>query len=200
MNKHLLIFLFVAGLTTYVNAAHVNVSVGGPNGENIFLPKTVYATVGDKVIFNWVSGSHHIIESDKLGSCTKSVKADAFSSEGIFTAPNKTMILSAEVPGIKFFYCDIPGHCEGGTLVIDNKFSTLGPSLDETSTNTHPKDNRFSFYFNTIKTPIIIIGTLMGVTIIIMVVSLLICVKIKKRTKEKMKKLFGYNDNILFNL
>jgi hypothetical protein len=49
MNKILLIFLFVAGLIAYVNAAYVVVNVGGLKGENIFIPQTVFANVGDNV-------------------------------------------------------------------------------------------------------------------------------------------------------
>ncbi|CAG8726170.1 17119_t:CDS:2, partial [Rhizophagus irregularis] len=171
----LLNFLFLTVLITCIHASKVIVSVGGLKGENIFVPQIIHARVNDQIIFSWVSGSHSVVESDLPRSCAKSAKADAFTSGGEFTAPNKTMVLLATDIGIKYFYCDVPGHCENGmygTIIISDDLLTLTPTLEVSSAgpeSTLINDNGSPLYFESAQTPIIIIGTLVGAGVLIIV-------------------------------
>ncbi|RIA90065.1 Cupredoxin, partial [Glomus cerebriforme] len=85
----LAIFLLLAGLVTISHTADVTVNVGNAAGANVFEPATVMANVGDNVVFNWVSGTHSVIESDAKAACIKSAKPDAFASGGAFAAPKQ---------------------------------------------------------------------------------------------------------------
>src|SRR3954470_5904315 len=74
-----------------------------------------------QIVFTWVSGKHSVIESDAAKSCLKSVKADAFSSDGVFGTGKILIIPAPKTAGETWFYCGVPGHCEGGmygTLVV----------------------------------------------------------------------------------
>jgi hypothetical protein len=55
MNKTLVLFLILAGLAAFINAADVPVQVGGDNGENIFVPDTIMAAPGDNVCIEFCS-------------------------------------------------------------------------------------------------------------------------------------------------
>ncbi|KAI9782340.1 MAG: hypothetical protein M1839_005213 [Geoglossum umbratile] len=49
--------------------ADVAVQVGGDAGENVFLPTTIMAEVGDNIVFTWHTGRHSVIESDFSNPC-----------------------------------------------------------------------------------------------------------------------------------
>src|SRR5436853_92877 len=49
MNKALALFLFLAGVVAFVQAADVAVSVGNAKGENVFEPAMISAAPGDNV-------------------------------------------------------------------------------------------------------------------------------------------------------
>ena len=49
MNKVFAVFLFLSGLIAFANAEDIKVSVGGLNGENVFVPQTIMAAPGDNV-------------------------------------------------------------------------------------------------------------------------------------------------------
>ncbi|EXX66624.1 uncharacterized protein OCT59_004914 [Rhizophagus irregularis] len=198
----LLNFLFLTVLITCIHASKVIVSVGGLKGENIFVPQIIHARVNDQIIFSWVSGSHSVVESDLPRSCAKSAKADAFTSGGEFTAPNKTMVLLATDIGIKYFYCDVPGHCENGmygTIIISDDLLTLTPTLEVSSAgpeSTLINDNGSPLYFESAQTPIIIIGTLVGAGVLIIVGSILLYMYFKRERKMKEQKIFSNDHNI----
>ncbi|CAB4393428.1 unnamed protein product [Rhizophagus irregularis] len=198
----LLNFLFLTVLITCIHASKVIVSVGGLKGENIFVPQIIHARVNDQIIFSWVSGSHSVVESDLPRSCAKSAKADAFTSGGEFTAPNKTMVLLATDVGIKYFYCDVPGHCENGmygTIIISDDLLTLTPTLEVSSAgpeSTLINDNGSPLYFESAQTPIIIIGTLVGAGVLIIVGSILLYMYLKRERKMKEQKIFSNDHNI----
>ncbi|RIA80739.1 hypothetical protein C1645_866233 [Glomus cerebriforme] len=120
MKKTLAISLLFVGLVTIAHAADVNVKVGGPAGENVFIPQIVMAAPGDNIVFTWQSGKHSVIESDAKAACIKSIKPDAFTSDGAFVAPN-IFTIPAKTVGKTWFYCGVPGHCASGmygTLII----------------------------------------------------------------------------------
>uniref|UniRef100_A0A1D1YLE9 Blue copper protein n=1 Tax=Anthurium amnicola TaxID=1678845 RepID=A0A1D1YLE9_9ARAE len=123
MKRAVAIFLIIASLVALAHAADVPVKVGGATaGINTFDPQMVMANPGDNVVFTWQSGMHSVLESDAAKSCVKSAKPNAFSSGGAFAAPKTwTYNVPANATGKTWFYCGVPGHCEGGmygTLVI----------------------------------------------------------------------------------
>ncbi|RGB29033.1 hypothetical protein C1646_796030 [Rhizophagus diaphanus] len=179
------------------------VSVGGLKGENIFVPQIIYANVNDQIIFSWVSGSHSIVESDLPRTCVKSVKPNAFSSGGRFTAPNKTMVLLDPDVGIKYFYCDVLDHCENGmygTIIISNNIISPTPTLEVLPSagpeGTLINDDGSSYYFETAQTPIIIIGTLVGAGVLIIIGSFLLYMHLKRKGNMKEQKIFSNDQNI----
>ena len=49
MNKALALFLFLAGIIAFAQAADVAVNVGNAKGENVFEPAMIMAAPGDNV-------------------------------------------------------------------------------------------------------------------------------------------------------
>ncbi|GES99194.1 hypothetical protein RCL_jg9307.t1 [Rhizophagus clarus] len=138
MNEISIVYLFLLGIIAYVHAIDINVNVGGPNGEIIFDPQTVSANVGDNIIFTWISGKHSVIESDAAGSCTKSIKPNAFSSDGAFVPPNVLTLPVINI-GKTWFYCDYANHCANGmygTLIVNgDPFGSIAPPAPSPVTN-----------------------------------------------------------------
>ncbi|RGB23799.1 hypothetical protein C1646_773988 [Rhizophagus diaphanus] len=194
MNKIFAIDLFLLGLIIYVHAADIMVNVGNAKGENVFEPAKVMASPGDNIIFTWVSGKHSVIETGSLTACAKSVKPNAFSSEGVFMAPKTWTI---HIPryaaaGKTWFYCGVPGHCTpgtggmAGTLIIGGGApapagAAAAPSASGKAAAYSPSNN------NTCNTPNMvgaIIGSLIGGSLLT-IGSFLIYKKFKDYNKDK---------------
>lgn len=112
------------------------------------------------------------------------------------------MVLLAKDVGIKYFYCDVPGHCEKGmhgTLIISNSvtipthtsvFPPAGPVISLIS------DRGSHLFFDSAQTPIIIIGTLVGVGVLIIIGSFLLYKYLKRKRKLKEQRMFSNDHNI----
>jgi hypothetical protein len=140
-----------------------------------------------------MSGIHSVIETDEPQSCIKSTRDNAFSSNGEFAAPNRTMSFLAESIGQKYFFCGVPGHCENGmrgTIII-----TL--SSKNSSSISPPASSISHLFFDNNQTPVILIGVLVGVSILIMIGSLILYVNLRRKMDTKEKGIVHSDDNIL---
>lgn len=113
------------------------------------------------------------------------------------------MVLLATDVGIKYFYCDVPGHCENGmygTIIISDDFITPTPTLEVLPSagpeSTLINDNGSPLYFESDQTPIIIIGTLVGAGVLIIVGSILLYMYLKRERKMKEQRMFSNDHNI----
>ncbi|RIA99613.1 hypothetical protein C1645_730702 [Glomus cerebriforme] len=115
MIKLFLLFItFTAFLITFVIGETWLVQVG-VGGNNVFVPANFDMNVGDTVTYQFVEGTHDVIQSDTYGTCVKSASPNAFSSAkeiGSASAPpTVSWDLSKAPVGQIYYYCDVEDHC-----------------------------------------------------------------------------------------
>jgi len=130
-------FLIVFSLLC-LTSAQVQIQVGGPNGENEFVPQNITITAGTTVTWVWQSGSHSVVSGIFYdGSCLQNesplftnVESSPFSYNYTFLAPD-----------VYAYYCSV--HCTSGmigtitvngnppptTAATTSSASTLGPII-----------------------------------------------------------------------
>ncbi|GBB91814.1 hypothetical protein RclHR1_01920018 [Rhizophagus clarus] len=133
MIKHLSVVALIASLFTLANSENWAVQVGA-NGKNAFTPATFDANVGDTVTFNFVGGTHDVVQSDAFGKCVKSALANAFNTPvntGNAAAP-PTAVWNLAAAGPLYYYCTVADHC-----ATDQMYATINV-LDAGATLTNP--------------------------------------------------------------
>ncbi|RCV12052.1 hypothetical protein SETIT_2G237300v2 [Setaria italica] len=106
-----LVALLIAGCAALASAA--TITVGDSQGWTTGVDYTSWASgksfsVGDKLVFNYVSKAHTVTEVSKSGYDACSGNNNLLDDDsGSTTVPLNT-------PGTHYFICNVPGHCSDG--------------------------------------------------------------------------------------
>ncbi|CAG8595727.1 4185_t:CDS:2 [Ambispora leptoticha] len=140
------IILALVALVTVVRAADISITA---TKDIKFKPESVNVQPGDKV--TWMledpSVPHTVVQSDQA-DCTASKNKSAFSSGGSLKASGFSITIPSDaMPGNLYYFCSIPGHCEGagmkGVLVVTGSGtnSTNGTTSDNSTSNGNTTSN-----------------------------------------------------------
>ncbi|KAK0723413.1 hypothetical protein B0T26DRAFT_599950, partial [Lasiosphaeria miniovina] len=110
-----------AALAASASAATVRIDVG-QNGFT-FSPSSVTASKGDTLEYHFHQPAHSVASSDFGGPCTPSKSGGFYSgvmtTSGAAENANVFRVVVNSTDPI-FFYCTVPGHCNGGMSGVVN--------------------------------------------------------------------------------
>ncbi|KAF0471944.1 extracellular serine-rich protein [Gigaspora margarita] len=115
LNFKILALLLVVTFVNVIHAADIVVMVGSGT-QNVFVPQNFTANPGDNVILMWGGGRHSVLLSGPpAGNCVQMPGSTAVSAaQDTATAKNVTFPITASTPATVWWFCGVPGHCQGG--------------------------------------------------------------------------------------
>ena len=107
-----------------LQAAIINITVGGGGTGIGFIPATVNATVGDTINFTWITGLHNVVQTND-DTCD-TIKVDGITSGLPIDELGKKFNFTVTEPGNFWYICQV--HCKTGMkgVIIVNSEEPTG--------------------------------------------------------------------------